>query len=138
MINVVFEGLGFTDMLNGEEVCFDNIEKFLWYGFYFYDGFAMVPVETYNATLSFTKMMGMISPVCRTCYSFSEENQQNWLLLGKRLFSVENLYLAIKRNLISSYSTIDSLSWGSYVKFKKKKWLDASYDLSKMINLMII
>ena len=26
LINVVFKGLGFVDMLNGEEVCFKNIE----------------------------------------------------------------------------------------------------------------
>ena len=60
-------------MLNGEEACFDNIEKLLWYGYYSYEGLALSPpTELYNATLSFTKMMGSISPVCRTCYGFSE------------------------------------------------------------------
>ena len=54
----------------------------------------------------------------RKCYNFSEENEQQWMFLAERLFNFENLWTAVKENLISSYTEIDTLSWGALLMFK--------------------
>ena len=117
MVNAIFSGLGLDNFLGGEEQCFDDLELMLWYYYYSYNGI-IESDQLYNGTLSFTKALGTFSPVMRKCYNFSEENEQQWMFLAERLFNFENLWTAVKENLISSYTEIDTLSWGALLMFK--------------------
>ena len=64
VIGAIMDGLGFVDYFNDEEVCVDNIEIFMWYLYYSFEIFAPPPNQNinidfaYNATYSFTKMLG--------------------------------------------------------------------------------
>lgn len=89
----------------------------LWYYYYSYEGI-IESDQLYNGSLSFTKGLGALSPVLRKCYNFSEENEDQWIILAERLFNFENLWEAVRENLISSYTEIDTLSWGAMLMYK--------------------
>lgn len=74
MFDALFEGLGINSLLGNEEVCFEQVEKFLWHLYYSYDGY-FVSDYSWNATISFTFALSEVGYVMRNCYSFSQQNE---------------------------------------------------------------
>ena len=115
-VDSLFSGLGLNNVLNGQDVCFENIEIMYWYYFYsYYD--LIEAAELYTSTTSFLKGVATISPVLRKCYNFGAGNEAQWIKLADRLFDYENLWAAVKNNIIKSYSDIDRFSWGALLFF---------------------
>lgn len=137
LLNALFDGLGLDDFLGGEEACIDDIEVMLWYYYYTYEGIFMSE-ELYNGTLSLTKGLGRISPVVRKCYNFSEDNEAQWVAIADRVFNIENLWVAVRENLISSYSEVDNLAWGALLLYYKKEYVASLANFSKAVNLIVI
>ena len=137
LLNALFSGLGLDDFLGGEEKCIDDLEVMLWYYYYTYEGLIMSD-ELYNGTLSLTKGIGKISPVVRKCYNFSEDNEAQWVAIADRVFNIENLWVAVRENLISSYSQVDNLAWGALLYHYKDDYVSSLANFSKVINLIVI
>ena len=85
VFTAILEGLGLDDFLSKEEFCIDQVELIIWYSYYSLEPFTHAEVDLtylYNATYSFTRAVGTISPVLRKCYVFSESNEEQWVLLA--------------------------------------------------------
>ena len=54
------------------------------------------------------------------------------------MFNAENLWVAVRGNLISSYTEIDNLAWGALLMYKSDRLTDNLVLISKMISLLII
>jgi len=135
---VTFDGMGLSAMLDAEEPCFTQVEKLVWYAYYACYGVSVSPIEWYEAGVSATNFFGTLSPVARKCYHFSKENDEKWRLLFNRIFKWENLYYALKNNLLQSYSEIDHFSWGFFVNFKHGRYIEGMSDYGKLVNRFII
>ena len=138
-LEAFFEGLGMDDFLLGEDACFDTVEQMLWY--YYNSYYNLVEDdhwEIYNSTLNFLRGIGYTSPALRKCYKFTGENQDRWLLLEDRLLNIENLYYAVKANLIRSYSEIDRHSWGALVAFEQGNYVQCLRLANGVIYLIFI
>lgn len=75
----------------------------IWYYYYVYYG-AFEMSDFYYTSYNFFLGLAKVSPVLRKCYNFSEENESQWVFLAERLFTFENLWRAVKGNLMSSYT----------------------------------
>ena len=138
------DGLGLVEYFNNEEICVENIQVFMWYMYYSLEWWAPPPDQNmnldywYNATYSFTQMMGSISPVLRKCYTFSADNELQWVLITERIFNIENFLIALRQNLITSHTEIDDLSWGAFLKLYQGDKVEGFRLGAKMVNLMVL
>ena len=54
------------------------------------------------------------------------------------MFNIENLWVAVRENLISSYSQVDNLAWGALLYYFKNDYVASLANFSKVINLIVI
>lgn len=141
LMDAIFGGLGFYEFWGNEEYCFDNIEIMLWYYFYSTEIVSSGEFEAdkiYNSTYSLTRGIYYISPVLRQCYKFSEENEQQWIMLAQRLFNWQNLFYAVRENFLKYGEQIDEKSYGAYIRLQQGQDVVGMRLMSEFINLIFI